>query len=516
MPSIIRRATVAMLPLLLLAGACAAGPSSRPAVAARDGGQEVTTAPQPPKPSGVPGLGPQAQESLDWADCTAQTAARLGTPAPGMAFSCATMMAPLNAPNTAVPGPTRIALLSAGTGHIPLVVLNDAGGEPGTTVAARLASRMPPEMLSTFQVIGMDRRGTGQSDAPQCVTPQERQAIVGFDPDATDPPALQRLAASAGSAVQDCLTALTERLQAYDTSRTAADLEQLREQLGVPKLHAIGIGEASQVLTAFAEISPDSAGRMVFDGAPDPTLDARAQAEAQAQGAEAAFDTFAADCVRTACPLGPDPRRTVTDLVQRTRAAPLPAPAGPVTAGAVVEALLLGLADRSGWPDLTNALAAGTRGDGSRLGALAAPLVNGDAVEPARLDADLITNCNDTSFRLPSQLDASTSESWVRLYPLFGGLFAQRLIRCSTWPLPQQPPVPPNTNLPPIVVISTAQDPLTPAPGTARVPDQLPSAVLVNWQGAGHGALLQSNCVMAAVNGFLTQGKVPVNGMACP
>lgn len=516
MPSIGRRATVVMLPLLLLVASCAAGPSSRPAVAARDDGPEITTTSQAPSPPGVPGLGPPARESLNWADCTAQTADRLGTPVPGMTFACTTMLVPLNAPNSAVPGQTRIALLSAGTGRIPLVVLNDAGGEPGTTVAARLASRMPPGMLSTFQIIGMDRRGTGKSDAPQCVSPQDRQAIVGFDPDATDPAALQHLVASASSAMQGCLTELTERLQAYDTARTAGDLEQLRGQLGVPKLHAIGIGEASHVVTAFAEVAPDSAGRMVFDGAPDPTLDARTQAEAQAQGAEATFDAFAADCVRTGCPLGPDPRRTVTDLVQRTRATPLAAPAGPVPAGTIVEALLLGLADRSGWPDLANALAAGTRGDGSRLSALAAPLVSGDPANPARLDADLITGCNDTQFRLPSQLDASTSETWVRMYPLFGGLFAQRLIRCSTWPLPQQPPAAPNASLPPIVVISTAQDPVTPAQGTTRVPDQLPSAVLVNWQGAGHGALLRSDCVMRAVSGFLTQGKLPVNGMACP
>jgi pimeloyl-ACP methyl ester carboxylesterase len=515
-PSTIRRATVAMLPLLLVVAACSVGPSERPAVAARDGGPQVTTAPSPPKQSGVPGLGPQAQGSLEWADCTAQTVARLATPAPGTTFSCATMMVPLNAPNAAVPGPTRIALLSVGTGRIPLVVLNDAGGEPGTTFAARLALRMPPEMLHTFQIIGMDRRGTGQSDAPQCVSPQDRQTIVGFDPQAIAPAALQQLAASANSAMQGCLASLAERLQAYDASRTASDLEQLREQSDVPKLHTIGVGEAAQVLTTFAEVRPESVGRMVFDGAPNPTLDARAQSEAQAQGAEGTFDAFATDCVRRGCPLGPDPRRTVTDLVQRTRTAPLPASAGPVTAGMVVEALLLGLADRSGWPRLASALAAGASGDGAQLGAMAAPLVSGNAANPARLDADLITSCNDTQFRLPSQLSATTAESWVRTYPLFGGLFAQRLIRCSTWPLPQQAPAPPGANLPPIVVVSTAQDPLTPAQGTARIPDQLPSAVLVNWQGAGHGALLQSDCVIRAVSGFLTQGRVPVNGMACP
>lgn len=516
MPSSIRRAAVALLPVLLVVAACSAGPSTRPAVAARDGGKPVAAAPQPPRPAGVPALGPPEQDSLQWQDCTAQTVARLGTPAPGLSFSCATMTAPLDAPNAAIPGPTRIALLRAGTGRVPLVVVNDVGGEPGTTFAARLALRMPPEVLNTFQIIGMDRRGTGQSDAPQCVPPQDRQTLVGFDPQATAAAALQQLARSANSAMQSCLAALADRLQAYDTSRTADDLEQLREQLGVPKLHAIASGEATQVLSTFAEVNPESVGRMVFDGAPDPALDARAQAEAQAQSAEATFDAFAAACVSTRCPLGPTPRRTVSDLIQRTRMTPLPAPGGPVTAGTVVEALFQGLADRSQWPRLTDALAAGNRGDGGQLSAMVTPLVNGAPASPARLDADLITNCNDTQFRLPSQLDTTIADTWVHTYPLFGGFFAQRLIRCSTWPLPQQTSAPPGANLPPITVISTAQDPVTPAQGTARISDQLPSAVLVNWQGAGHGALEQSDCVLRAVTGFLVHGKVPVDDLACP
>ncbi|WP_344923883.1 hypothetical protein [Saccharopolyspora gregorii] len=52
---------------------------------------------------------------------------------------------------------------------------------------------------------------------------------------------------------QECLLDLDDRLQAYDSWRTAADLEELRLELDVPKLHAVGIGEATRVLTTYAQ-----------------------------------------------------------------------------------------------------------------------------------------------------------------------------------------------------------------------------------------------------------------------
>lgn len=512
------RVGVLLLPLLLLVvAACSAGPSQRPPVAYRDAEQQVTPQPQAPGPAPVPPLGPPAQESLTWDDCTEQTRGELGVPAlpAGMTFTCSRLPTTLDSPEAPGRGTARSAVISAGSGRIPLVVLGDIGGEPGTAFAARMALRLPPELLRTFRVIGMDRRGTGESDSADCIPIERRNAILGFDPRATDRTTLDRLVDSVRDASQQCLLSLDERLQAYDTWRTAADLEELRLELGVPKLHAVGRGEAARVLTTFAERFPESVGRMVLDGAPDPQLDAIAQGEAQAQGAEQVFDRFAADCAARGCPLGPDPRRTVSDLVERTRAAPLPGT--PVTAGKITQAVLLGLRDRDAWPGLAQALAAANRGDGSAVAAMVAPLVESTPPAPARLDGDMITSCNDTTLRVPPQRSTEIAADWSARFPLFGGVFAQRLVWCGLWPVPQQAlPVPRTAGLPPVPVISTAHDAAVPALGSDHMAEQLPSGVVLRWLGAGHGAVGRSECATTAVTRFLVDGVVPTEGMACP
>ncbi|RCW43964.1 TAP-like protein [Halopolyspora algeriensis] len=521
MPRITHRAGALLLPLvLLIVAACSAGPSERPAVAYRGSQQQVPPAPAPPEPAPLPPLGPPAQQALGWQDCTERTRLEIGvsTLPEGMSFSCSRLLTSLSPPGAISSGTSRISLLSVGSGSIPLVVVNDIRGVPGTAFTARLALKLPPEMLETFRIIGMDRRGSGRSDPATCFPPAARETIVGFDPRATERAALDRLLDSVRSASQECLLELEKRAQAYDTWRTAADLEELRIELGVPRLHAIGRGEGSRVLATYAQRYPRSVGRMVFDGAPDPTLDALGRTKKQAREAERTFDAFAAQCTAgNACPLGPDPRRTVEDLIERTRATPLPGAGSPVTAGTIVRAILLGLTDPDRWHELVQALDAADRGDGTMLGRMVAPLLHGDAAHPPGLDSRVITRCNDTTLRVPPQRGVGIATELVDRFPLFGGVLAQQLVQCSLWPVPQRSlPVPSNPALPPIPVITTATDPLTPALGSEHMADRLAAGITVTWQGTGHGALGRSRCATLNASGFLVHGALPAENTACP
>ena len=179
MPRTCSRVGALLLPLLVVLTACSAGPSQRPAVAYRDGEQQVAPAPQDPKPAPVPELGPPGSDGLAWDDCTGATQDSLGMPfEPELRVSCSQLLTDLDPPGAPTQGTAQVALLSVGTGGVPLVVVNDAGGEPGTLFAARLASRLPPEMLSTFRIIGVDRRGSGQSDPANCVPPADRATRI--------------------------------------------------------------------------------------------------------------------------------------------------------------------------------------------------------------------------------------------------------------------------------------------------------------------------------------------------
>lgn len=504
--------------LLVLTG-CSAGPSSRPPVAVQEPEQQVSPPPAPPKPAPVPPLGGPAKQLEHWGDCTDRIAAKLApvTVPAEMNFTCSKLLTTLDSPEDPGTGTSRLSVLAAGEGTIPLVVVNDIGGEPGTTFAARLALQLPPELLDTFRIIGMDRRGSGESDPADCVPPQRRQDIVGFNPRATERAQLDQLLDAVRNSSQECLLDLDDRLLAFDSWRTAGDLEELRLEMGVPKLHAIGRGEGSRVVTTYTERFPESVGRMVLDGGPDPGRDALGRHEQEARSAEATFDAFAEDCLNGGCPLGPDPRAMVNALLEKVQQTPLAAGNGRLEGGHVVRAMLAGLSEPQRWPELANALKEAERGNGTELMRFVSPMVNRGVHGAPQLDAELITGCNDTTLRVPPERTAQTAADWVNRFPLFGGVFAQRLTWCGQWPVPQQPlPTPKNPRLPAIPVISTAQDPLTPKLGTQHLADQLSRGVIVNWQGAGHGALGRSDCATGAATQYLVEGILPENELACP
>jgi pimeloyl-ACP methyl ester carboxylesterase len=394
-------------------------------------------------------------------------------------------------------------------------VVNDLDGLPGTLYTAELADQLPAQFLKTFSLIGIDRRGTGGSEGVHCVPESDRVQIVGYDPTDTD---LAGLLDASLDASQQCILALDTRSAALDTLRTSQDLETIRQQLGVDHLDAIGHGEGSRVLTTYANHYAGHVGRFVLDGSPDPSLNSTDTAKAQAAAAEATFGAFVTYCQSNGCALGADPKATLVQLLAQLQAKPIDLPDGTeVTNGTALNAVLIGLADRSDWSRLATAIAKARGGDGSGLAAFVDPVVVGSQIDPARLDAELVSGCNDEADRLAPDQVSTTMKSWTTTYPVFGGLLAQDLLLCGPWPVPGQPLEQPTAKgAPPILVLSTENDPVTPAAGSQRTAQQLDSGVLLNWLGSGHGALGQSACATAAAQNFLVNGKVPANPTTCP
>jgi pimeloyl-ACP methyl ester carboxylesterase len=493
--------------------ACTAGPSVRPDIVTNDGSDASTT--QSVAPDEVPPL-EEADADLDWRTCSDEVGDALAAEQlPGwLRLDCGRLNSVLDSPYAPGRDTARLQVLRAGTGPVPIAVVNDVGGLPGTIYAARLAASLPPEFFQKFQLIGMDRRGTGNSAAADCVPQEIRREMIEPDPAALDVTAWFEAAQTAG---QQCSIALETQLPAFDTWRTAADLDALRTKLGVSRLNAIGHGEGSRVVSMFADRFPDRVGRLVLDGAPDPSADAQVGLEAVAKGGEAAWDAFAADCVQRRCELGADPERTFLELLGQVRTTALPGGDLDITAGAVMHAVVIGLSDRRGWPALSTALAKAKGGDGSGLYALLTPSVLGSDRQVASLDGALVTTCNDMKTRLSPEQVKTTATDWQKKYPLFGPLAAQRLAFCGPWTVPDHPlPTPTGRGAPPILVLGTASDAITPLEGTERAAQQLDSGVLVTWQGGGHGALGYSPCTTGAAIKFLTDAAVPRNGTVCP
>ncbi|WP_367130505.1 alpha/beta fold hydrolase [Saccharothrix sp. HUAS TT1] len=495
--------------------ACSAGPSTRPVIAVHGDGEGPTAAAVPSGPREVPPLESYESPGVPWSSCTESARARMGDTAPTGAFEyeCAQVTVRLDVPSRPGRGSLGMSLLRVGTGGSPLVVVGEAGGEPGTLRAARLAAALPASVLSTYTLIGVDRRGTGESDAVQCVPDVARADIVEADPGAESH---DELADAYTLASRECVLDMENRLPAVDSWRASADLEQLRELLGVPHLNAIGLGEGSRVVSLYASRYPDRIGRVVLDGAPDPVLDVQAVTESRAVAAEEAFAAFQEDCVIRGCPLGAGARDRFEALLESLRDAPLRGADFDVTPGTATVAVLAGLADRSRWPALAEALVAAEGGDGAKLSAFVEPLLVDQGEDPPRLDAGIITACNDTTTRIPPERVVGLTEDWRTKHPLFGAHFARGLLACGPFPVPQAVKAPKLTSAPPVLVLTTAADPVTPREGGERAAQELPAGVVVGWQGGGHGALGQSACATKAAEEFLVNAKVPTSGTVCP
>jgi pimeloyl-ACP methyl ester carboxylesterase len=511
-----RRVGTALIASVALLAACTAGPSNRPEIVVVENQGNPAPTSSASGEIGVPELQNPRQPNIRWNTCNEPLLSRLAQPPlpSWLTVDCARVVTPLDSPYAPGRGSIRMQVLRAGQGPIPIVVVNDVGADPGTIYAARLAASLPQEFFQRFSLIGVDRRGTGNSEPPDCVPKDVREQIVAIDPP-VDPVA--EWLEPAKTAGQQCSIELESRLPALDSWRTTVDLDKVRAELGLDRLNAIGHGEGSRVLSVFAERFPDRVGRFVLDGVPDVAQDEVARLEGVAAGAEATWQAFAADCVSRGCELGADPVQSLPQLLTALRVTPLSTPDEfRFGAGVALRAVLVGLSDRREWPALASAIDKARKGDGTGLATLFAPVVL-DTGQAPTFDAELVVGCNDAKTRLSAEQVTKTAEDWNKKYPMFGALVAQRLSLCGVWPVQTQPlPSPTAKAAPPIVVLGTASDPVTPLPGTERAAHQLARGTLVTWQGGGHGALGFSSCATDAALAFFTDATIPRDGTACP
>lgn len=510
-------AVVGALTATLVAG-CTVGPSERPAVLMQDNpGQETSQDTKGPAP--LPPLGEPQPDIVGWSvwpECAPSITDQLSAAARKLTLECTTV--PSRSLDRTGPG-QDVALLRAGKGElrqrVPVVVVGDVDGPPGSVLAAELATQLPAELLKKVALVGFDRRGTGGSNPIDCIPSLARQGLLGVDPDSSDPEPLVEAVRKSG---QECSIALGNEQSAYDSVHTAEDLEEVRGAIGAPRLHAIARGEGSRVLIAYANANADKLGRVVLDGAPDPNTDATATLADMAEGAEATLKEFGAECAaRPSCPIDSDAAAALEDAAERARNNPLTDDGGEVTPAMVLYAAWLGLREPHQWQQLATAIDQARQGKPNRLVELVRPMLEHQDRTPPTIDATLATICNDTSTRLPTERIGQLAASWRDKYPVFGGLVAQRLLWCSQWPVRTEKQ--PDLNIdgiPPTLIIATKADPATPEKGTSRTADQLPGARKVSWEGAGHGAVGRSDCVTKNVTNFLLDGKIPGTDVTCP
>jgi pimeloyl-ACP methyl ester carboxylesterase len=316
----------------------------------------------------------------------------------------------------------------------------------------------------------------------------------------------------------DCEQASGNILPFVGTVDVARDLDRIRIALGDAKLTFIGHSYGTLLGATYADLFPTHVRAMVLDGAIDPALDTDNYVEEQARSFEAQLGSFFGWCAEVDCPWHPSgpPTSALLSLIERSQAQSTSSrDAKSAGANALYTALLAGLGAQSSWPSLADALADAATGDGAAATSMSTHYNAGGSTNGA--DAIEAIDCVDHPVdRNLSHYPALAAEL-ARTAPVFGPLLAWGLVGCATWPaLPTRVPAPASDRgAPPILVVGTTGDPVTPYAWAVALARQLSGGVLLTWRGQSHVAYFYSPCVRAADQAYLIDGSLPARGTVC-
>ncbi|MGW6913418.1 alpha/beta hydrolase [Kitasatospora sp. NPDC054939] len=499
-----------------------AGTTGAPSAAAAGAPTASATAtPLEPLPAATPAaLAPYYTQKLSWQPCD-------GT------FECTTFKVPLNYDRPADGDLTLTAVRSparggGSTGRLGSLLLNP-GGPGGSAVdyVEAVAGTYDSGVHAAYDLVGLDPRGVGRSAPVTCLNGERMDAYTTTDITPDDQAEVDALVAADKEFAAGCQGSAGARLGHLSTVEAARDMDVLRELLGDPKLSYLGKSYGTFLGATYAGLFPSRVGRMVLDGAMDPSLDSVSGNRTQAGGFETAWAAFAADCVaRKDCPLGGDEQaagEALGELLRSIDAAPLPTTdAGRrLTEAQATTGVIQAMYAEFLWPRLRTALADARAGDGTGLLKLSDSYYDRspDGTYPNLMFANMAVNCLDlpAPFADPEAVRRALPD-FERTSPHFGKNMAWMALACGYWPTPATgaPHTIRAAGAAPIVVIGTTRDPATPYAWAQALADQLESGRLLTYDGDGHTAYGRRDpCVDTAVNRYLLGGAAPEDGKRC-
>jgi pimeloyl-ACP methyl ester carboxylesterase len=406
--------------------------------------------------------------------------------------------------------------------RIGSLVINPGGpGGSGIDDLPNELSVLPIQLLDRFDVVSFDPRGVERSSPVTCSTSSGSQSASGppIDPVPATPSQQLQLLASDRQFANACEQASGSLLPYVGTVDAARDLDRIRQAVGDAGLTYIGHSYGTLLGATYAELFPTHVRAMVLDGAIDPALSTVQYLTDQADSLESELQSFFAWCAgNPGCAWRPagDPTTALLALIQQVADDPLPATGGTAAGpGTIYDTLLAGLEAQSSWPSLANALAEAAAGSGTAASSISTQYERGGSSNGAV--AEQAIDCLDhPTDRDPSSYPGLAAQAG-RTAPVFGPLLAWGLLSCATWPaLPTRTPAPASDpGAPPILVVGTTGDPVTPYKWAVALAGELSGGVLLTWQGRSHVAYFYSPCVRDAYQSYLVSGVTPSAGTVC-
>src|SRR3954447_16669619 len=172
-----------------------------------------------------------------------------------LGFQCATMRVPLDRTGQ-TPGTIGLKVAREDrkvTGGKILISLSGGPGQGAVAVAPFVEQAMAPALVH-HKLVVLDQRGTGDSGVLRCPHLQRSRLLNPF---------------TANLAAQ-CAGEIGPTRDFYTTADTVADLDDLRQALGVDKLALQGTSYGTFVAQQYARIHPDHVERLVLDSVVGP------------------------------------------------------------------------------------------------------------------------------------------------------------------------------------------------------------------------------------------------------
>ncbi|MFK4065090.1 alpha/beta hydrolase [Streptomyces sp. NPDC029674] len=492
-------------------------------------------------------LAPYYGQKLSWRECGA----------PG--FECASMKAPLDYAKPAA-GDIELAVArKKATGR--KAIGKEAAGEKATGENGRLGSLLvnpggpggsaigylqayaalgyPEKVRARYDMVAVDPRGVARSEPVTCLDGTRMDVYTQTDVTPDDQRETDGLRNAFETFAAGCEARSAKILPHVSTVEAARDMDVLRAALGDEKLSYVGASYGTFLGATYAELFPRRVGRLVLDGAMDPSLSARRMNRDQTAGFETAFRSFAKDCVARGaeCPLGAE---SPEDAGRRLKAFFGELDREPLTVGGVgggagggvggrklgealaTTGVIAAMYDEAGWPQLRDALTSAMKDkDGAGLLALSDGYYerDEDGKYANLMFANAAVNCLDLppSFASPAEVRKSLP-SFRKASPVFGEGLAWSSLNCAYWPVRAtgEPHRIEAEGAAPILVAGTTRDPATPYRWAKALASQLSSGHLLTYEGDGHTAYGRgSDCVDSTINAYLLEGTVPKDGKRC-
>ncbi|GAA3518514.1 alpha/beta hydrolase [Aeromicrobium panaciterrae] len=443
---------------------------------------------------------------------------------------CATVKVPIDYADPA--GETTelaVKVIPAEGGKAKRSIFVNPGGPGGdaTDFADTMAGEFGSGVLKTYDIVGVDPRGVGDSTPLQCLSDDDFSAFTNVDPDPDDPAEIDALRKSVTDLGEACEKRGGKLAAHVSTEEAARDMDIVRGLLGRTKMDWFGASYGTQLGATYATLFPKTVGRMVLDGAVDPALSVIESAIGQTTGFQRALEAFAKDCVTKAgCPLGDDVDTglaKISDLMDQLDQTPMETDdrTRELTEALAFYGIAVTLYDKETWDYLRKGLTDAFKGDGTLL------LLLSDAYFTRDQNGKYADNIGEVIYAVNSLdvADPPTLEEveaalprFEKISPVFGRSLGWGALAPGDWPIKATHPQVKisGEGAPPIVVVGTTRDPATPYEGAQSLAKQLASGVLISRDGDGHTAYSSGNqCIKKAVDAYLVSGTVPKDGLMC-